>query len=123
LFSRHGGHYTAARLDVAAWDWLPAGTILDGEGWQGRFYPFDVPDLANQATSAMPCRDRVKLAEELTLRAGLPWIFGTPTAAWLQAGAGNAPTWEGVVIKQPGHSYRWEKSASGSSTTWYKMKW
>ena len=123
LFSRHGGHYTAARLDLGPWHWLPEGTILDGEGWQGSFYPFDVPDLANQATGAMPCRDRVKLAEELTLRAGLPWIFSTPTAAWLQAGAANAPTWEGVVIKQPGHSYRWEKSASGQSTTWTKRKW
>jgi ATP-dependent DNA ligase len=82
-----------------------------------------VPALAGEATGAMPCRERVKLAEELTLRAGLPWLFGTPSPDWLQAGHSNAPTWEGVVVKHPGHSYRWERSASGYSTTWYKMKW
>jgi ATP-dependent DNA ligase len=123
LFSRHGGHYTAARLNLACWQWLPEGTILDGEGWQGSFYPFDVPALANDTTGAMPCSCRVDLVERLTHRAGLPWIFGTPSAEWLQAGAANAPTWEGVVVKQPGHSYRWEKSASGQSTTWTKWKW
>jgi len=123
LYSRHGGQYTAAKLDLTRWQWLPDGTILDGEGWRGSFYPFDVPALANKPTGAMPCRDRVKLAEELTLKAGLPWIFATPSADWLHAGAANAPTWEGVVVKQPGHSYRWERSASGSSTTWTKRKW
>ena len=123
LFSRHGGHYTAARLDLACWQWLPEGTILDGEGWRGAFYPFDVPKLAGEATGAMPCRQRVDLAERLTLRAGLPWIFVPPSADWLQAGRANAPIWEGVVVKQPGHSYRWERSASGNSTTWVKMKW
>jgi ATP-dependent DNA ligase len=123
LFSRHGGHYTAAELDLGPWQWLQEGTILDGEAWQGRFYPFDVPRLAGEATCSLPCSQRVDLAEELTLRAGMPWIFGTPSAEWLRAGAANAPVWEGVVVKQPGHAYRWERSASGSSTTWYKLKW
>lgn len=116
-WNRHGSRYSFSVNAMADWGGLPDGTILDGEGWQGRFYPFEA------VIDDAPVEARVEAARRYCLELGNAFIFDTPTDAFLRNGADNLPQWEGVVAKKRGSIYRWNRKAHFESIDWLKLKW
>ncbi len=119
-WNRHGTRYS---FSVAAADWrgLPDDTLLDGEGWQGRFYPFEAIELAGEYLGRQCPAIRASVARELCRRLGNAFLFDRPAVAWLDNCRDNLPAWEGIVAKR-GRYYPtgkpWQESAD-----WLKLKW
>jgi len=44
-YNRRGSRYGFSVHAISDWRALPEGTLLDGEGWQGRFYPFEALEI------------------------------------------------------------------------------
>lgn len=115
-YNRHQSRYSFNVNAVTDWASLPDGTIIDGEGYGGKFYPFE-------AVIDAPVEARVAEAKRLCLLTGNAFIFDHPTDAWLLRGADNLPQWEGIVAKQRGTSYEWLNQANHTSWQWVKCKW
>lgn len=121
LWNRYGSLYSASGVDLAAWNTLPLGTVLDGEVYLGEFYPFEVINDKLQ-------EQRITDAEAMCRRCGQPYIFGGITNDWLIGEVtldDNPKTrmWEGVVCKLAGAKYVPLKKPDHESPTWQKCKW
>jgi ATP-dependent DNA ligase len=115
-FNRHQSRYSFNVNAVLDWAGLPDGTVLDGEGYHGKFYPFEVVNDA-------PVEERVASAKRICLSLGNAYIFDAPTDAWLLRCADNLPQWEGIVAKQRGTKYEWLTKPHHTSWQWLKCKW
>jgi ATP-dependent DNA ligase len=122
-FNRTGTRYGFSIQAISAWQSLPDGTLLDGEGWGGRFYPFDVLTLAGQDLTRTAIESRTDSAKRLCLSTGNPWLWEEPTAAFLLRGLDNLPQWEGIVAKERGSIYEPITRPQNESWQWLKCKW
>lgn len=121
--NRHGGWYRHKVVNKADFLRLPNRTCLDGEVFKGNFYPFEC--LASNSHSFMlaEVHERVRMAKDMASFLKHPWLFDPPTLKWLLNRAGNAPIFEGVVLKQVRSRYLTLGTASQSSATWLKRLW
>lgn len=120
-WNRRGSRYSFNVNATADWRGLPDGTLLDGEGWQGRFHPFECVEIGAASLAAEPVNVRVEAAKELCRTLGNPWLFDRPTDAWLRLCRENLPAWEGIVAKCG--RYATLRKPWWESETWLKMKW
>lgn len=114
--SRFGKPYSFSVHAATDWAGLPDGTVLDGEGWQGHFWPFE-------AVIDATVEERVAEAKRLCAVHRRPFIFDAPTDAWLLNASDNLPQWEGIVAKERGTAYEWLGKPARESWQWLKAKW
>ncbi len=115
-FNRHQSRYSFNVNAVTDWAGLPDGTVLDGEGYAGKFYPFE-------AVCEGPVEERIAAAKRFCRQLGNAYIFDTPSDAWLLRCRDNLPQWEGIVAKAKGSEYEWLNKPSHTSWQWFKCKW
>ena len=120
--NRHGSRYKfSVKSPIGA---AAKGVCLfDGEVEGGVYYPFetlvfDGKDLRNECPSV-----RIAHAKKFCKKAGIPWLFDTPSADWLARGRANLPRWEGVVLKALGSPYLPLASDAMHTSSWLKLKW
>ncbi len=126
--SRRGDWYSHT-VNLQPFHNLNAGTLLDGEVWQGEFYPFEV--LAGRGISALrsSVEERIDMAESVCHHLNIEWQFGSRTDGWILdelCREGQEPLtrqWEGIVAKLRGSSYRMLGAAHQESPEWIKLKW
>ena len=121
LWNRYGSEYSASAVDLADWNVLPVGTILDGEVWRGEFYPFESIGPQDQAA-------RIALAQHWCAFCSNPYVFGGVTDDWLMGEVTlNADPltrqWEGVVAKFASAKYVPLKKPHHESQAWVKLRW
>lgn len=124
--NRHGRFYSYTFDDSWLKKHLLDQTVLDGEVRGKRFFPFEAVAIAGDFQLARPVEDRVKLARQLVLEAGQPWLFSTPTLAEILAMIASSRsdnTWEGLVLKRRGSGYVPLGSPSQKTNSWMKQKW
>lgn len=122
-WNRIGSRYSFTVNAVADWTGLPDDSLLDGEGWQGRFYPFEALRIEGQDLTGSCVSIRAARARELCQTTGNKFLFDRPADAWLKLCGENLPTWEGIVAKKLGEIYRPVRKAHFTSATTIKAKW
>ena len=122
-WNRHGSRYSFNVNAAADWHGLPDDTLLDGEGWQGRFWPFEAVEIAGASLSAECVTVRATAAKDLCRTLGQAYLFYRPADAWLVLCRENLPAWEGIVAKRTGKPYTPITRPSHKSRQWLKVKW
>lgn len=74
VYNRHQKPYTF-KLDLKPWASLPNGTLLDGEGKLGKFYPFETVAYAGESFCPKPVEERITHAAALCAEPGRKYIF------------------------------------------------
>lgn len=121
--NRHGGCYRFRVGNAKDFLALPNRTCFDGEVFKGDFYPFEL--LVCNAVSFLraEARERARLAKDMAKYLRHPWLFDTPSRAWLARRGANRPIYDGVVLKKATSAYLQLGSASQSSAGWFKHLW
>lgn len=121
--NRHGGCYRFRVSNAKDFLALPNRTCFDGEVFKGNFYPFEL--LACNAVNFLraEAHERVRLAKDLVQFLRHPWMFDTPTQAWLMRRGANLPNYEGVVLKKTKSVYIQLGSPTQSNLEWFKRLW
>lgn len=119
--NRRGGEYSFGVFNRTDFEKLPVGTILDGEVWQRKFWPFECLAYGDLDLTERGPEIRCTMAEKISQMLGHEFIFQPVDAKWLQ----NAErgVWEGFVAKRRGTPYRPAHRAQAHSWGWYKFKW
>jgi len=123
---RKGGAYSFMIRNRGQFAKLPAGTVLDGEVFGGKFYPFEVLRFGDLDLRTNGPEARALLAERVCRWLGEEWLFAEPTLAQLDQMATDFPAtrqWEGVVCKRRGSAYRPHAKPTHESPDWFKLKW
>jgi len=125
--NRHGSRYKFKIANAPDFLKLPNRTCFDGEVFKGNFYPFECLASNEHSFLLAEVYERVLLAENMMKSLGHPWLFGTPSLAWLLRRAANLPIYEGVVLKQrvPRTQSRYVMLGTDkqSNLTWFKRRW
>lgn len=121
--NRHGSEYKMMVRNRNLFTKLPVGTILDGEVFGGKFFPFECLSFGDIDYTANTAETRCKLAECICYLLGIEWLFAEPTESWLAAGSANGSEWEGVVIRLRNSAYVPCKKPFHESDSWFKLKW
>lgn len=121
--NRYGGRFRHKVANAPDFLKLPDHSCFDGEVFKGNFYPFEL--LACNAKSLLMAEvhERVTLAKDLVKFLGHPWMFDTPSLAWLMRRKSNLPIYEGVVLKQVSSRYVMLGSPTQSNLAWFKRLW
>ena len=122
-WNRRGSRYSFSVNADANWQGLPDDTLLDGEGWQCKFYPFEALRIGGQDLTGACVTVRAAAAKDLCRKLGNGWLFDRPADAWLRLCRENLPTWEGIVAKKTGTPYTPTKKMFHDSDGWLKLKW
>jgi hypothetical protein len=123
ITNRHGSEYSFSVNNVSELRRLPVDTILDGEVWQGSFYPFAAISIGGESLMFKTCRERQRVAKDVCRCIKQKFLFARPSKAWVRRGAANGPQWEGVVQKIDSAPYIMLGSATQESKTWVKRRW
>jgi ATP-dependent DNA ligase len=122
LFNRHGGqlsHPVSNAGQFLAYE----NTVLDGEVWQKKFYPFECLVFKGMSLMLEAPQSREACARQICTKLGLEWPFEV-TLEWLKAEVNishdASSRWEGVVIKAKGSEYR---VLGSENQEWSKWKW
>lgn len=121
-YNRHGSRY-GHNLDVTGWTELPDDTLLDGEAWQGRFWPFEALEIAGNSLAGECVSIRATAAKDFCRTLGHAYLFDRPADAWLRLCRENLPAFEGIVAKRIGSPYKPIKKPFHKSAHWVKLKW
>lgn len=125
LWSRHGRPHGYGWLGPLqdALRGLPVGTVLDGELLASPTprAEYVVFDLASEY--ALPLASRRRLLERLLRRrrSGIsiaPWLDDKIAAYTSSLASGH----EGIVLKQTKSTYQWQRSTTGETAVWCKVK-
>ena len=119
--NRHGDWYKLS-VDLTEWKSLPPGTLLDGEIFKKKFYPFEVVAYAGQSLDRSTPAERESKAKWLCGQMGVEWLY-EPKQSVLSKMRANMPTIEGVVLKMADAPYIPLANATRESDTWIKWKW
>jgi ATP-dependent DNA ligase len=122
-WNRHGIRYSFTVNAVADWQGLTDDSLLDGEGWQGRFWPFECLQIGGQDLTGSCVTVRAAAAKSLCRQLGHKFLFDRPADDWLGLCRENLPHFEGVVCKKLDQPYRPLKKAWHTSDTVFKLKW
>lgn len=128
LWNREGTIYRAGEVNLGRWECLSPDTVLDGEIWQGEFYPFEAIVVSAGSLVHDRTAERIGWAIGQSARAGQDWLFETPTNEWLinEITLDADPLtrqWEGVVAKIDGAHYRTMSHPEQEAGTWVRLKW
>lgn len=123
LSSRHGHTYSFSCENLRVFNNLPDGTVLDGEVWQKRYYPFEAVVIGGSSLMLECPSVRARFAQYICERLSIQWLFDQPTQEWINNLNSNGKHWEGVVKKLRGSPYHPLASADQNSGTWFKNKW
>ncbi len=106
LCNRHNNWYSYAIQNQFVWEHAPDQTVLDGEVWNRKFYPFEALVVAGQSLLRDCVTVRAKAAKELSHELMEPFLFDSPTEEWLRANLIAKPKeWEGLVGKRKNSPY------------------
>lgn len=128
IWNRYGEEYSFA-VEKEPWMKLSPDTILDGEIYEGVFYPFECLSLGSSSILSEPAVFRTNTAEGLCARKPVTlFCFNEPSEAWLKlqvAERTNPRTrrWEGLVFKKADSPYVPLKKPDHESPAWIKCKW
>lgn len=129
LANRHGSFYKMTCDNTADFSDLPSGTLIDGEIYKKKFYPFEAIQIGdNKLFMERDTQLRIDAAQRVCCDLGIDWLFDIPTKAWMLeqkaiADAGGDIVWEGVVGKAPRCKYLPMASETSESANWRRMKW
>lgn len=121
--NRHGAWYRFSVKNAPAFLKLPNRTCLDGEVFEGNFYPFECLAVGGHLFTFCTANEREVMAYQLMRLIGQPWIFNAPSKGWLLKRRDNLPKFEGVVLKRSSSPYVLLASPSQSSPDWVKRTW
>lgn len=118
--NRHGGFYKMT-VSTSEFADLPEDTILDGEIYKKKFYPFDIVAYDGRKLLFTPAAERLRLLKNVCESHDIEYIFDV-TLADLQERI-DGDMWEGVVLKEADSPYIMLSSETQNSDTWTKRKW
>jgi hypothetical protein len=95
---------------------LPDRTVLDGEVWKKKFYPFEAVVIGGDSFMLRGPELRVQTCVTVCQHFKLPYIF-----SWENAKVTDE--WEGYVFKEKGTPYLPLGSESQTTQGWWKRKW
>jgi hypothetical protein len=121
--NRHGSWHKLPVKNREDFAKLPSGTVLDGEVFEGNFYPFDCLALAGKSYLLATAGEREVLAFQCSKFLGHVWKFERPNKAWVAKLRGNLPLYGGVVLKRMGSPYLIPGDPSKLSLDWMKKCW
>lgn len=121
--NRHGSRYRCKVKNGQDFLRLPNHTCFDGEVFKGNFYPFELLACNGNSLLLTEVHERVALAKDLVKFLKHPWMFETPSLAWLLRRSRNLPIYEGVVLKRAASRYVLLGSATQSNFEWLKRLW
>lgn len=121
--NRLGGWYGHSVRNARDFLKMPSRTCLDGEVYEGRFYPFECLAVGGNLFTFCTANEREVMAMQLMRLIKQPWIFGTPSKDWLLQRRSNLPKFDGVVLKRMNSPYVLLASPSQVSTDWLKRTW
>lgn len=130
LWNRYGSLYGASTVRLDEWSTLPIGTIIDGEIFEGHFYPFECIQVG-RGFPMLYLQDntegRISGAKLLCQHYSVEYLYDV-TNEWLVDGCGEYANphivmWEGVVCKLANAKYVTLKKPDHESPTWVKLKW
>jgi hypothetical protein len=121
--NRHGGWYGHSVKNAMDFAKLPNRTCLDGGVYEGRFYPYECLAVGGNLFTFCTANEREVMAYQLMRLIKQPWIFGTPSKAWLLQRRANLPRFEGVVLKRMNSLYAVLSSPAQVSADWFKRTW
>lgn len=121
--NRHGSWYSFKIENERLWKKLPDRTVLDGEVYKKKFYPFECVvaggvDMTRKCVTlrAAAAKYYCEICEE-------EFLFSPPSEEYLQTGVINKPSdWEGVVGKRRNSPYT-ILGVKKDSPNWVKRKW
>ena len=119
--NRHGGWYGLS-VDITEWQSLPPGTLLDGEIFKKKFYPFEVVSYDGLSLDRSTPANREAKARWLCEKHKVQWLY-EPTQVVLSKMRENMPVIEGVVLKMANTPYLPLSTATRESDSWIKWKW
>jgi len=126
IFNRYMTQFSHTVLNASDFLRLGGPTVLDGEVWKSRFYPFECVVFKGLSLVENGPKDREACAKHVCEKLNLPWLYEV-TEAWLQAEI-KLPhdlrsQWEGVVVKKANSPYRVLGTDAQESPFWGKWKW
>lgn len=121
--NRYHGAYRMKVANARDFLKLPNRTCFDGEVYKKNFYPFELLCCNSMSFLLAEEQERVRLAKDMVRFIGHPWLFDTPSLAWLLRRAHNLPAFEGVVLKVPTSRYIMLGSENQHSRDWFKRRW
>lgn len=121
--SRHGAWLSRSVKNAPAFLKLPNRTCLDGEVYEGNFYPFECLAVSGNLFTFCTANEREVMAYQLMRLIKEPWMFNAPSRRWLADRSANMPKFEGIVMKRSDSSYTVLASPSQVSPTWFKRTW
>lgn len=102
---------------------LPDQTCFDGVVYKGNFYPFELLASGGNSLLMAEVHERVALAKAMAGFLKHPWMFETPSLAWLMRRRGNSPVFDGVVLKQVRSRYLTLGNTDQSNPAWMRRLW
>jgi hypothetical protein len=121
--NRHGSWYKPTVNNLEDFKKLPSGTVLDGEVFNGNFYPFDCLASAGKSYLMMTAGEREVMAYQAAKFLGHPWLFERPNKSWVAKLRGQMPFYGGMVLKRIGSPYIIPGSPDKLSLDWFKHCW
>jgi hypothetical protein len=121
--NRHGEWFKHKVTNLADFKKLPNNTVLDGEVFQGNFYPFECLASSGKSFLMATAAEREVLAFQLSKFLGHEWKFGKPSKSWVAKLDKNMPVYGGVVLKRSASPYIMLGSPSQASLDWLKRCW
>lgn len=121
--NRHGTWYRHKVSNKDAFKKLPNKTVLDGEVFKGKFYPFECIAIDGKSMTDCTASEREVLAFQLCKFLGVDWKFERPARAWLLKLNTNQPEYDGIVLKRAHSPYILGGSANTVSLDWMKRTW
>lgn len=121
--NRHGNWYSFGVQNLSLWKQVPNLTVLDGEVWGKKFYPFEALSVGGTIYTRKCVTERAAAAKELSLSLGEPYLFDQPSMDWLVKTLAAKPAeWEGVVGKRKNTPYV-ILGTQKDTPEWIKRKW
>lgn len=121
--NRHGSWLRHKVKNADVFKKLPNATVLDGEVFEGKFYPFETLAVAGKNMTMATCMEREVLAMKLCQFLEIEWRFAKPSEKWLLNLRKNEPMFDGVVLKKAASPYIILGSADQVSLDWMKRRW
>ena len=120
IANRHGTWYGLPVL-LDSFKSLPVGTLLDGEVYKKKFYPFEVLAFGGESMLRCTPAQREAQAKEVCRGLNIPWMYEVDEGL-LSKFTANMPMIEGVVLKMAGSPYIPLSTATRESDSWIKWK-
>lgn len=121
--NRHGSWYSFSVENSKLWQPIPGQTLLDGEVYKKKFYPFEALVVAGKSHMRDCVTVRAQIAKELCEKYGEKFLFDPVSPDWIRNGISMKRTdWEGLVGKKKNSPYL-ILGVKKDSPQWVKRRW